>query len=199
MITLILDTSKDDLNIGVLKDGELLINHHQVAKQIQSEITLPMLDKIFKDIHITPLEIDRFVLTIGPGSYTGLRIALTIVKVLAGLGNKEVYTINTLLAYIGKKEGKNLAMMDARSKRAYVTLLENDKVLIEPCVMSLSEVSQLATDELHYYGDAHLIGKDSLPIDLVVNIVELEDTWHKVERIDELTPLYLKENSDYGC
>lgn len=195
MIELILDTSYIGLNIGITKDSILIDKIEIEANRKQSELTMPKLDEIFKKNNIDPQTIKRVIITEGPGSFTGLRIAMTIAKVICSMINCELYTINTLFAYIHPSIKKGFAIMDARSKRAYIAQIENEVVTLNPQVIEIKDIN---IEEAEFFGDAHLIDKESSQFSIIDNILANKHLWKKVNDVDALVPLYLKDNSDYG-
>ena len=113
---LILDTSSKQLAIGIYKDDELLYKNQYYAWLRQSEMAIPEIEKAINELKIDLREVTRIVASIGPGSYTGVRIALTIAKVMALTLNIPLFTVSSLQALAGKKD-KVISIMDARSKR----------------------------------------------------------------------------------
>lgn len=193
MIELILDTSYTGLNIGLVKDNVILEKIEIKAERQQSEITMPTLDELFKKNNLKPLDLSAVIITSGPGSYTGLRIAMTIAKVMGSIAHIPVYTINTLLAYVHPSYKKGLALMDARSKRAYYALIECGEIK----EMAVKPIESIESESL-VFGDGHLINVKSEPFSLIENILAYRNKWELIGDIDSLSPLYLKENSDYG-
>ena len=85
--------------------------------------------------------------------------------------------------------------MDARSKRAYIAQIENEVVTLNPQVIEIKDIS---IEEAEIFGDAHLIDKESSQFSIIDNILANKHLWKKVNDVDALVPLYLKDNSDYG-
>lgn len=195
MITLLMDTAYLGLNLGLVKDNVLIDKLEIVAQRKQSELTLPELDDMFKRNGIKPLDITEVVITEGPGSFTGLRIAMTIAKVICSMTSAKLYTINTLLTYVHPSVEKGLAIMDARSQRAYIALIENGVLIGEAQTVLVSDI--VVTDE-SVFGDAQLIGQESKPFSVIDNMFAYKESWTFVEDVDALVPLYLKEKQDYG-
>lgn len=194
MLELLLDTSHAGLHIGLVKDNKLIdtVTYHQPRKQ--SEMTMPLLGDLFKKNNVKPLELDGVCITIGPGSFTGLRIAMTIAKVLCSMEDIKLYTINTLLAYVHPDKEKSISLMDARSKRAYFSIVDKGEYIIEPEIIELINFDY----DLPIFGDAHLVEKESEPFSIIENILAYKDKWNLVEDVDALVPFYLKENESYG-
>ena len=192
MLTLILDTASRYLNIGIMNDDELIVNYSAEANKRQSEITMSTIQKLFNQHQHSVKDIDSVVITKGPGSYTGVRIAMTIAKVFCAFKPATLYAVNTLHAYVGNKTG--FALMDARAKRVFCAAYENGVEVLAPTIKKIEEI----TVNGPLYGDAYVLNKESLPVDVISNIVAIKKYWEKIEDIDELTPLYLKENEAYG-
>lgn len=195
MLTLLLDTAYLGLNIGIANDDVLIDKVEILAKQKQSEITLPMLKELFDKHNLDPLDITEICITEGPGSFTGLRIAMTIAKVIATLTSSKLYTVNTLLTYVHPTIDKGWAIMDARSQRAYVALIEKGEFSIVPQVKKLEDID---TQQDFVFGDGQLLSKESQDFSLIDNMLAYKNKWKLIEDVDSLVPLYLKENQDYG-
>jgi tRNA threonylcarbamoyladenosine biosynthesis protein TsaB len=108
---------------------------------------MPMLDQLLKRAGVTIDEVDGFAASIGPGSYTGLRIGISAVKTFGFALNKPVYGIETLPAMIDQAfglEGIVLAMMDARRNRVYVAGVrkgrEDRSLVLEQQAMAIPDL-----------------------------------------------------------
>ena len=103
------------------------------AKQTHSQTMLPMMESLLKGSAIKLENIDRFAVSAGPGSFTGLRIGISAVKGMAFALNKPCAAVSTLeaLAYnlLGQK-GIACAVMDARCNQVYNALfkVENGEI-----------------------------------------------------------------------
>ena len=76
----------------------------------------------------TPKDLDRIVVAEGPGSYTGLRIAVATAKTLAHTLNIELVGMSSLLALVPyQQEGLFVPLMDARRNNVYAGFYENAK------------------------------------------------------------------------
>ena len=83
MYSILLDSSNTSLTVGIAKDNVLLDYTSYEAWQSQSEHMIPELDALLNKYGVDKSEIDDVVVAIGPGSYTGVRIAITIAKTIA--------------------------------------------------------------------------------------------------------------------
>lgn len=192
MKTLCMDTSHRYLVLALVEDKKVVASHMQEAWKKQSETIFVELIALMEEVKWSVDDIDRVVITRGPGSYTGIRIAMSIAKVLTTRKEIELYTISTLQLYAGLKDV--YVMLDARSKRAYFGNVKNGELLV--CgIKTLDEISLLKDKTI--LGDCELIGLEKSDIDFVENFVELEERYEKVDNKHALVPEYLKEESAY--
>ncbi|MBR3311105.1 MAG: tRNA (adenosine(37)-N6)-threonylcarbamoyltransferase complex dimerization subunit type 1 TsaB [Solobacterium sp.] len=193
MITLCMDTSHKFLAVSLIKDDQVIASVQEDCWKKQSEYIFPVITKMTEDNNIRPEDIDNVVITKGPGSFTGVRIAMTIAKVFCAMAGKQLYTLETLQLYAGKKDCT--VLLDARGKRAYTARFHDGKPLTETAAVPLNEIE--LSDEDIVIGDGHLAGlPDNYP-DLAENFLALKNEWKAVENVHLLTPEYLKSTSDY--
>jgi len=191
-----LDTSHRTLSIVLMENDKIVESYHAEAFKTQSETILVELARAFERAGWTPSDANAFVITIGPGSYTGVRIAMTVAKVICSQGNLPLFTLSSLQLMAGVT-GKKTAVMDARSNRVYIGCYENGSPLMEDKVLPISEALLLIDDTYTVVGDGDLIGRSNAPIDLSQNFLALKDFWKPVANVHELTPVYLKVSEAY--
>lgn len=197
MISLCMDSAYKQLVLGLYKDQELLAGISLEAFKKQSETIFVELNRLLKETNLDYKDIDHVIITKGPGSYTGIRIAMTIAKVLCSQMHKELYTISTMQLYAGIEKQANV-ILDARSQRAYVAHLEDGQIQGNTQILTLDEVKEfIETNPGIVLGDADLIGQDVQKVDFLKNFIELEPYYEKVENIHALVPDYLKESDSY--
>ena len=118
------------------------------------------LNRLLKETGLDYKDMDRVIITKGPGSYTGIRIAMTIAKVLCSQMHKDLYTISTMQLYAGIEKQANV-ILDARSQRAYVAHVEDGQIQGNTQILTLDEVKEfIETNPGILLGDADLIGQD---------------------------------------
>ncbi|WP_338779513.1 tRNA (adenosine(37)-N6)-threonylcarbamoyltransferase complex dimerization subunit type 1 TsaB [Metabacillus sp. FJAT-52054] len=122
---LAIDTSNDTLGIALLSDGVVtgeLITH---VKKNHSVRAMPAIEQLLKDCGTIPAELGAIIAASGPGSYTGVRIGMTIAKTLAWSLSIPLYTVSSLesLAANGRYfQGLICPIFDARRGRVYTGL-----------------------------------------------------------------------------
>ncbi|WP_295746534.1 tRNA (adenosine(37)-N6)-threonylcarbamoyltransferase complex dimerization subunit type 1 TsaB [uncultured Limosilactobacillus sp.] len=96
MKILAIDTSNHPLTIALVEDDHLLATTTYNMVKNHSIYVLPTIDQLMKQVHWQPGDLDRVVVAQGPGSYTGVRIAVTTAKVLADTLSCELVGISSL-------------------------------------------------------------------------------------------------------
>ena len=94
MYTLFIDTHFKDVKLGLYRDEKLLKISEATEFPSTSQTVLPMIRSILKDIDIDISDLGKIIVCNGPGSFTGIRIGVTIAKTIAYCLNIPIYTIN---------------------------------------------------------------------------------------------------------
>lgn len=197
MKTLCMDSAHKHLVIVLLEDGEVKASFSSACWKRQSETLFPELIRLMEQLGWSAGDLQEVVITDGPGSYTGVRIAMTVAKVFCTTMKVPLYCISTLQLYAGLKE-KALVMLDARSNRAYCGILDKGAFLQQECILTLDEIKALADrEEYELLGDCALIGRESGSVDFVDAFRSLLPYARRIENIHTLTPRYLKEQDAY--
>ncbi len=192
MITLCMDTSHTWLVIGLMKDDTVIGKLQEKCWKKQSEELFPKLIELMDSLQLKPEDIDQVVISKGPGSYTGVRIAMTVAKVFCAMRNLPIYTLSTLLLYAGKKDCR--VVMDARGKRVYTALFKNGNLVDKEQVI---EISELNIEDEEVIGDGSLVGKEDKWPDIVENFKELKEKWELCDNVHLVVPEYLKSSESY--
>ena len=99
-----IDTATMISGIGVVENDHTLADFRYDVKFTHSEVLLSHIDKLLKDLNLKLGDLDGFSVSVGPGSFTGLRIGLATIKGLSFASGKPVVGIPTLdaLAFLSK-------------------------------------------------------------------------------------------------
>lgn len=199
MKTLCMDTTHKYLVIALYENDQCVSKINELAWKKQSERFFPQLMECMKEANWSADDLDQVVITEGPGSYTGERIAMTIAKVLCTTKNIPLATISTFQLYAGN--AKHVAvMLDARSQRAYYGICE-EGVLISEGVKTLDEIQEELQNGETIVGDTDLINQTVETIDFADHFLQVKSQWKPIENIHTLTPHYLKSQEELvkGC
>ncbi len=193
MLTLCIDTSYKYLSCALIEDRRLIAGYDSECFKRQSEEVFLAIDSLFKKTGKRPLDIDSVALAIGPGSYTGVRIGLTIAKVITTAQDIDLYTISTLRLYANNQKN-TMVMLNARGGRAYLGVYDGEKTIVSDCI---EEVEKIDVKEYEVIGDGSLVGKEDRMPPVSECFLNTFDSLQKVDDKDHLTPVYLKESEAY--
>ena len=147
MKVLAFDTSSKALSLAILEDKQILAETTINIKKNHSITLMPAIDFLMASLDWTPKDLDRIVVAEGPGSYTGLRIAVATAKTLAHTLNIELVGMSSLLALVPyQQEGLFVPLMDARRNNVYAGFYENAKPVMPEAHLSFAEVLEKVTD-----------------------------------------------------
>ena len=147
MTVLAFDTSSKALSLAILEDKQVLAETTINIKKNHSITLMPAIDFLMASLDWTPKDLDRIVVAEGPGSYTGLRIAVATAKTLAHTLNIELVGMSSLLALVPRQqEGLLVPLMDARRNNVYAGFYENAKPVMPEAHLSFAEVLEQIKD-----------------------------------------------------
>ena len=194
MATLLLDSSNRLLCVGLAKDNVLVDQIVYEAWQRQSEVMVPEIDNIMKRNNVTRNDIDSIVVGIGPGSYTGIRIALTIAKTIAYVTKAKVYKVSSLSLFKIPHKA-TICVTNARSNRSYFAVYKDDEVIMEDQILENDEVFKYIKEHPDYVvsGESEHLDIVSEKFDVVKNLLSMKKEENLVDNIFKLNPVYLKD------
>lgn len=134
MITLFIDTSSSDVSIAIVKDKEILASINKAIPNKHSIYTVSFIDEMIKKANLTPTDIEKIMVVTGPGSFTGVRIGVTIAKVYAYLRNIDIIRVSSLkMMAISTGHKYCLSLINARHNHYYIGLYDenNNEVINE--------------------------------------------------------------------
>ena len=96
MIRLAVDTAFEQLSMALIENNTTLARYHSADRRRNASILFQKLDELMVHAGIKPNAIDNFVINQGPGSYTGVRIGMSLINTLAQVFQKPVIQVNSL-------------------------------------------------------------------------------------------------------
>ncbi len=127
VITLFIDTSTEYLTVALIKDDKVLKMSTMPSSE-HSKYAMIEIEKIFNDTEIDKKSVNKIMVTNGPGSFTGVRIGVTIAKTYAWACNINVIPVSTLKAYALSYNGYDyyVPYIDARRGFVYASIYDKD-------------------------------------------------------------------------
>lgn len=215
MIWLGIDTANTPLSVAIVKDGEVITEENTSTKVNHSLRAMPAIEEAFKRANMTPDQIDCIAVSEGPGSYTGVRIGVTIAKTLAWTLQKPLIGVSSLQALAMNAqlhEGLVCPLFDARRNHVYAGLyeitkghlhaqMEDQHLSIEALLTRVKELNrpvlfvgkdvsmyqELITEQL---GDLALIAPYALNIPRASSLISLAEQLNVSEEVHQFVPEY---------
>ena len=139
------DTSSKALTLAILEDETLLAQMTLNIKKNHSITLMQAIDFLTNSLDMKPTDLDRIVVAQGPGSYTGLRMAVATAKTLAHTLKIELVGVSSLLALVPEQaEGLVIPIMDARRNNVYAGFYQSGQAVRPEAHLSLAEVLEMA-------------------------------------------------------
>ena len=167
MKILAFDTSNQPLSVAIVEDNRILTEQLINMKRNHSIQLMPAIEEALKQTKLTLGEMDYIAVANGPGSYTGLRIAVTIAKSLAWAQDIHLIGVSSLKVLAANSQASAdtyiVPLFDARRQNIYAGLYRNDKagqlqmVEVDTHMAAEQYAEYLATLE----GNFELIGADA--------------------------------------
>lgn len=156
MIFLAVDTSLQATSVAIMEIGatsekHILAEQYLNVPLTHSETTQSLVESCLASANLALKDVDCFVAITGPGSFTGLRIGVTLVKTLAATQNKPCVAVNSLaaLAYKVTRLFRNEAntivvpLIDARNERVFAQVFVRSESLIPTQALAFSDLLDL--------------------------------------------------------
>ncbi len=142
MNILVLDCAVTKLSIAVKTEDKFISQTYDIGMR-QSEILVPTIDEILSKAGITAADLNYSALTIGPGSFTGLRLGISALKAIELAYNVPVYGISslTIYSYAYKDLGLPiLSCIDANKDKFYASLSDQNSLILEEGDYEVEEI-----------------------------------------------------------
>lgn len=179
MKILYLDTSSNYLYAGIVSNDRLLEDRKIKLDKELSIFALPKIVEMMEHQQLKPADIDKIMVVNGPGSFTGIRIGITIAKTFAWSLKKEIIVISSLEAMALSVEGYTYVVPAINARRGYVfagvysslthrPIMENQHILgkeLEKSLIKLNDTYVIVTnDEIDFAGEKVPYDPDILKI-----------------------------------
>ena len=198
MISLFIDTSIANVSISIVKDNKILSIIQEDIPNEHSKYATSYVKKVIDEAGIDANDVDNILVVNGPGSFTGVRIGVTIAKTYGYLINKEIIPVSSLksLALSTNQKGNIMSIINANRNNYYVGIYdENYNNIIDEQFVNTNKVLELIEEYNPYIvsNDFYVLGKykfNKVNLD-ILNIVNYYSDKEKVH-YHALVPNYLK-------
>ncbi len=166
MLTLAIDTTANTASAALCRDGRMLSLYTVNGLLTHSETMLPMIENMLEKCAVSMDDIDLFAVCEGPGSFTGVRIGVSLIKGLAFNKNKPCVSVSTLEALTKNLEGFTgyvVPVMDARRNQVYTAIFKDGERTTEDMLIPLDELyaklSEIGAGSIYLCGDGCDVAK----------------------------------------
>ncbi len=194
MKILSIDTSSKICSVAVLEDNNVIIEKNINDSLTHSQKLMPMIDNILNELNMKLTDFDLFSCSVGPGSFTGVRIGVSTVKAFCDVTNVPVTSVssleglayNTLSSNIESNSTIVCSLIDAKNDNVYCGVFKNESdefvQLEDLCAKNINEVLNLldkySSSSILFVGDGAVCHK-SLILDKFRNSLFVEDELNK--------------------
>lgn len=173
MKTLFIDTHLNDIIVMLLENGKLVDKREVINKKNNSEVLFPTIIDVINDN-----KLDEVVVVNGPGSFTGVRLGVTIAKTLAYSLNIPIKTITALEVMVISNNTYNVALSD--SNGYYVGKFNETFNPVE---------------EYYYVNNSEFINKEMYETNYKIDIEKVYQHLTNIDAINahKVNPIYIKK------
>ncbi|MFH1552792.1 MAG: tRNA (adenosine(37)-N6)-threonylcarbamoyltransferase complex dimerization subunit type 1 TsaB [Candidatus Omnitrophota bacterium] len=193
MRILAFDTSTKFLSIACLENTDVVARFHEDVGIRHSEIIVPTIEKMLGKINWTIAEVELVCVGLGPGSFTGLRIAVATVKGFAAAVENKVVgvpTMDAMVMNLSFAEKRVAPFIDARKGKVYTCIYDRTgreaKKLTDYLLVTVDEFLKSLDEEVLFFGDAVTKYKDELENSSLARYDEKVDWYPRAENIGRI-------------
>jgi tRNA threonylcarbamoyladenosine biosynthesis protein TsaB len=162
-----IDTSTMMGAVGIVDGDSLIAELRTNIELTHSERLMMHIDSLLKSAHLTLADIDGFSVTLGPGSFTGLRIGITAVKAMAYATGKPiagVQTLDVLADNLPYAKYQVCPILDARKKQVYAAIYKSTDTkrmtLMPGSVMTPEELAEKIEEPTIFLGEGAYVYRE---------------------------------------
>ena len=196
MISLFLSTFSSFLHIALLKDNLIIKEKYIKLDKELSKMALVNVKELFDETKINPKDTKEIICVEGPGSFTGLRVGVTIAKSFAYSLDLDIIPISSLFLMATSIKNSNyiIPYIDARRGYVYASIYDkNYNKILKDSYTSFEELSNKAKE----LGDVTFVSYDKLNDETKEYLPDLENTLKYINKkpVKAMTfiPNYLKK------
>ena len=199
MINLFIDTSMENVSISIVKDNKILSIIQEEIPNEHSKYATSYVKRAIDEAGIDANDIDNILVVNGPGSFTGVRIGVTIAKTYGYLINKEIIPVSSLKALAissNKNKGNVMSVITANRSSYYVGIYDSEyNNIIDEEFVSRDKILELI-DKYNPYivsNDFNVVGVHKLN-KVNLDVLKIVDYYKDMDKVNyhALVPNYLK-------
>ncbi|MBR6690378.1 MAG: tRNA (adenosine(37)-N6)-threonylcarbamoyltransferase complex dimerization subunit type 1 TsaB [Bacilli bacterium] len=149
MISLLIDTTTSNITLSIIKDDKILYKYQENILSDMSSKVLPIIDNGLTELELKLEDIDKIFIVNGPGSFTGIRVGVTVAKTIAWALKKNIIPLSSLelMATTSTNKKYIVPMIDARRNNVFAGIYDDELNCIkEDKLISIEEINKLNSD-----------------------------------------------------
>jgi tRNA threonylcarbamoyladenosine biosynthesis protein TsaB len=185
MMTLYIDISTEVMYLALALETKIIDTEIRIANRDHAAYVVDRIDHLLSRNNVNMNQIKAIVVGQGPGSYTGIRVAVTVAKTLAYAKNIPLFKVSSLIFMTSGYEGLIHAMIDARRGYVFHILYNQEGILEDDAYVKLDDVIGLHQEKSMHV----MIDKDSYKIEIknmqkhmtqVLDIISFEPNYTRI-------------------
>lgn len=174
MIVLAIDSTATAASAAVVSDSKIIAEYTQDTGHTHSETLLPMVEAVMNCAGIVVSDIDLFAVSAGPGSFTGVRIGISLIKGLAFGRSKPVAGLSSMDCLAKNLQGFDgvvCPVMDARRNQLYTAIYLNGKKMTEDMLIPCEELADMLSAyncPIYFTGDGYYLAHSKIELPGIV-------------------------------
>ena len=195
MFILGIETTGKIGSVAIIDENGRTVNRVTTDSMSHLRELVPMIKELVDELGISLNELDAIAVSVGPGSFTGIRIGLATAKTLAQTLGKKCISVNSLEIFKEKADSDNkvAVIYNARRGQVYGAIYGNDgSEILAPGPYMLDEVLEVAEeyDDIKWYGDGVIAYADRLSS---MNIAEVDEMNQSADMVCRCACLKLED------
>ena len=195
MRILLIDTTTSFVTVSIFNNNEIVYNFREQIKDDMSSKLIPIIEEGFKQVDFSLKDIDKILVVNGPGSFTGIRVGVTVAKTIAWALKKDIIPISSLELIATTHTSKKyiVPMIDARRGNVFGAIYDKDlNPVISDQLINLHDLTDGLDDDYEF------ISYDNIAIENVVkpdiDIIKIINKHINDKKVNphKLNPRYLK-------
>ena len=186
MKILAIDTSSEICSVAILEDERVIDEINLDNGRTHSENLMPLIDEILKRNNFLVSDINLLACSVGPGSFTGIRIGVSSIKPIAEVLNLKIASVTSLVTLARNVEGKEkiiVSLIDARNDQVYCGVFDSNYNKLEEYMAD--DINEII-NSISKYSNITFVGDGAM---LHQNLLQ--------ERINDAKFKYLNLNNAY--
>lgn len=153
MISLLIDTTTSNITVSIISNEKVLYKYQEIILSDMSSKILPIIDRGLKENRLNLNDIDKIFVVNGPGSFTGIRVGVTVAKTIAWALKKDIIPLSSLelMATTSIDKKYIVPMIDARRGNVFAGIYDNNLNCIkEDKLVNLNEFTNGLIDDYEF-------------------------------------------------